>query len=169
MSQLVLGTFGLAVFVALMAWIWRSGAYRWRRLAAAYGLDDADGPGAPLAERHMQSLILRGGRPAWQSHSGITTVGVHETGLAFRLMFPFSIDHPPFFIPFHDLQARVQDWYLNCESYELDTRREQDIKLIVDQDLMHWIEQVAGDRWPAGYSLMDRVARIHDTEDLSRP
>lgn len=151
--------FGLAVAVGLFAWAWRRGAYRWRRLAAVYG-QVPGWLGKPLAERRMQNLILRGGAFGWQSHNGITTVAVFDKGLRFSLMVPFSIDHPPFFIPFADLKATRTDWYLNTESYELDTRREPEIKLILDHDLMRWIEAKAGQRWSAGYSLLHHVPNI---------
>lgn len=159
-GYVVRSAFGLAVAAGLFAWAWRMGAYRWRRLAAVYGKVPV-WLGTPHAQRKRQSVILRGGRFGWQSHLGIISVAIYDKGLLFSLMAPFSFDHPPFFIPFEELKATRTDWYLNSESYELDTRREPEIKLIIDDDLMRWIAAKAGNRWSAGYSLLHRVPNIH--------
>lgn len=150
MNQLVLTLVGATVFAGTFSWAWRFGAYRWRRLASVYRLSEVEA-GEPLAVRRLQNLILRGGKLAWESHSGITSVSVHETGLAFALMFPFSIDRPAFFIPFADLTVAPTSWYLNTRSFELGVRGEPAVKPIIDLGLLEWIEAAAGDRWDAGY------------------
>lgn len=66
--------------------------------------------GKPYAERERQSPTRRGCAFGWQSHLGITTVAVYNTGLLFGLTYPLTIDHPPFCIPFADLTATQADW-----------------------------------------------------------
>lgn len=156
LSQVFFQAFGLAVFAALVSWAWSVRTRRWRLLAVAYA-GSPERLGAVGAVRHMQALIFRGAGPAWESHQGITRVAVHERGLAFSLMFPFGIGAPPIAIPFADLTAETTDWYLNAESIALTARRCPELEIIVDAELMQWIEKEAADRWQAGYSLLHRV------------
>jgi len=160
MVGLPLQLVGLTVFVLAFGWGWRRMAWRWRQLAAVYGPGLA-GIGEPLEQRRMQNLILLSGWAGWESHQGITTIAVHETGLKFSLLFPFSLDRGAFFIPFEDLTVTRQDWYLDGESLELEPRHRSDVKIILGQSQMDWIEAAAGERWNAGYSLLHRVPRIH--------
>lgn len=74
----------------------------------------------------------------------------HDTGLAFSLMFPFAVAAPPILMTFAGMRARAKNWYINVESFELDFRREPDLRLTIDQALMNWIRSEADDRWNAG-------------------
>ena len=97
----MLTIFGLGVFGFLFfGMLWRT-ACRWRYLAECYAVA-ARGPS--LESRGRQSVVLLG-MGGFNSLKGIMTTSVHETGVSFRIMAPFSLFHSPFFVPYEHIQG----------------------------------------------------------------
>lgn len=135
----VLAVFGLSVFAALFfGMLWRT-ACRWRYLATFYATE----PGRPIEARRFQNGVLLG-LGGFNTLKGILKLGVHETGLSLRLMAPFSLFHPPLFIPYKDIEGWVTTWYLDAKSTELWFRRAPDVKIVMPAQQAEWIGGFAG-------------------------
>lgn len=134
-----LSIFGYGVAASLFfGMLWRQ-AFRWRYLARHY-----DRPaGEPVETRSMQSAVLMG-LSGFNTLKGIIKIGVHENGVSFRLMAPFSLFHDPLFIPYRDITGWKTTWYLDARSTELQFRGAPDVKMIVPATQAEWIQGFAG-------------------------
>lgn len=131
---------GLVVFCGAIRMVWKSHSRRWNRVAVQY----PEGSGSEyIAQRKLQSLIFTGDGVAFNSYKGTVSVGLSEAGLALNLLPPFSWLHPPILIPFGDVLVQPATWYLNTESYKLSFRRSQEVQIIIDSELYHWIMDCA--------------------------
>lgn len=120
--------------------LWR-GACRWRNLAQAY----SGTPGRSLEVRKLQSVVLLG-LGGYNSLKGIVKTGVHQDGVSFRVMAPFSLFHAPLFIPYSDIRGWKTTWYLDAPSTELEFRNAPDIKMVVPADQAEWIQSYSGQK-----------------------
>ncbi|MEZ5924269.1 MAG: hypothetical protein R3D57_07770 [Hyphomicrobiaceae bacterium] len=120
--------------------LWRT-AFRWRVLAEAYPALSH----APIEERSWQSAVLIG-RGGFNALKGIVKIGVHETGVSMRILLPFSLFHPPLFIPYGDIRGWRTTWYLDARSSELELRRAPDIKMVMPAEQVEWISGFSGNR-----------------------
>ena len=111
-------------------------AFRWEHLAARYA-GEMSAP--PLAEKHMQTVILKGAGIAYNHHGGIATVSITEAALAIRLLPPWSIFHAPLVIPFDDITVSPAAWYAVGESYKLNFANAPEIDVIITGELLNWI------------------------------
>ena len=130
--------FGLSVLVFLFGGIlWRD-SVRWRYLAMHYA-----GEGKrPIEERNFQSAVLLG-FIGYKSLTGILKIGVHETGVSFRVLAPFSLFHPPLFIPYDNIRGWDTSWYLDAHSIQLEFRKAPDVKMVVPAEQAEWIRSFA--------------------------
>lgn len=133
--------FGLSVFVLLFGGILYRTACRWRRLAKSYSQPVGDA----LESRRMQSAVLLG-FGGYNSLKGILTIGVHKTGVSFRVLAPFALFHSPLFIPYGDIRGWQTTWYLDAPSTELEFSRAPGVKMVVPTDQAEWIGSHAGHR-----------------------
>ena len=139
-QQAVMTAFGLSIAVGAFAFIYFRDATRWRRLAGVYGQSWMP----PLKKKHMRSLVLYGDGIAFNGYKGIVTIGIHETGIALKVMPPFGFFTPPLFIPFRDIRGWNQFWYLDAKSIELEIRAAPDIKIVMPASQVKWIEEASG-------------------------
>lgn len=135
----MLSVIGYGVFIALFGGMLRIQARRWRYLAASYAGD----AGPSRETRTMQNVVLMG-LGGYNSLTGIVTIGVHDTGVSFRVMLPFSLFHDPLFIPHRDIRGWRTSWYLDAESVELDFHGAPEVKMIVSAEQAEWLRAVAG-------------------------
>lgn len=138
---MALTVFGWGVFALIYGGMLRANAYRWRYLAKSYAAES----GAVLDKRKMRSAVLIG-LGAFNSLKGIVTIGVHETGVSFRVMPIFSLFHEPLFVPYSDIRGWRTTWYLNAASSELEFRHAPDIKMVLPTEDAEWIRSHAGHR-----------------------
>ncbi len=143
---LLLHLVGYGVFAGLLYGIWKSNARRWTRLAAAYrAVDFCHVAPRPNAQRTMQTVVLVGGDIGWNSYRGVVAVGVTLEGVSLRLMPPFAAFHPPLLIPFADLRVEPTRWYLLGKSFQLTLSGVSDVRIIIDEELLGWIESQAAE------------------------
>ncbi len=137
-QQFYLASIGFVVALGALHIAWKAQATRWRLLAAHYAAPQA---ADIIARKRLQSVILLGGggRFTYTGYTGVTTVSLTEDSLRLRLLFPWSIYHPPLSIPLAGLRAAQTDWYLNAESFELTAAEAADVKIIVTGELLDWI------------------------------
>ena len=138
--QIVTGAFGLAVGGGALIFVLYRSAFRWRKLAEVY----AGKPEHCIAKLNFQTVILTGMGVAFNSYKGIVTFEIGETGIVMRLFAPFSLFHPPLFIPFSDLSAVQTEWFLNDISYAMSAQKVPGISIIVSSSLIRLIEEKAG-------------------------
>ena len=134
--------FGLGVGAGLYTLVLYRKAHFWRKLADIYGSDWRPAP----MQKHMRQGALYGTGIAFQSYSGILSIGVHPDGLALKVMLPFSAFHPPLFVPFKEISGWKQDWYLNGESTELSFRQAPDVRFVLPAEDAHWIQDASRGR-----------------------
>lgn len=141
-QQIVMPLLGGAIVVALLGGIWKCNARRWNRLAAVYRADCSEQNSLdPESEQlSYQTLILTGGAVGWNSYKGITTVGVSRDGIMLRPHTLFSIFHPPLLIPFGDLSIKAKRWRLFGQTYECTLSGVHNVRIIIDEGLLNWIE-----------------------------
>ena len=94
----------------------------------------------PLETRHFQHAVAYGEGFASKSYNGLLTIGVHELGLALRILPPFSFFHKPLFIPYSEIKGWKQFWYLNAKSYELEFQSAPDVKLVMPASQIKWLQ-----------------------------
>lgn len=137
----MLSVFGFGVFIALFGGMLRANAWRWRQLAAIYG-----GDGGPVRDkRSMQSGVLLG-LGGFNSLHGILNIAVHDKGVSFRVMAPFSLFHDPLFIPYRDIRGWQTSWYLDAPSVEFEFEGVPAIKMVMSAEQAEWIASFAGQR-----------------------
>lgn len=141
-EKLILNTIGMSVFVSLMCFTWKATARRWTRLARVYRAprNILIAESSPSQQQTMQSLILVGGNIAWNSYKGIVKVSVKDEGIELRLFPPFSIFHPPLFIPFRDIQIQPKKWYLVGKTFQMSLTSVKDVQLILHSELVEWVD-----------------------------
>ncbi|MGE0182769.1 MAG: hypothetical protein AB7F91_07870 [Parvularculaceae bacterium] len=137
--QVIVLAFGLVFVIALLGFIYRRDAFRWRHLAEAYGGEWR----RPLKTRWLGNVVLYGRGVAFVSYPGIVLLGVHEDGIALRVLPPFSFFNPPLFIPFSDIRAWKTFWYLKARSVELDFERAQGVQMVLPACDVRWISENA--------------------------
>ncbi len=135
----MLAVFGLLVFAFLFGGALRTNAYRWRYLAKSY----AGEAGAVIDKRDKRSMVLIG-LGAFNSFTGIVTIGIHKRGVSFRVMPIFALFHDPIVVPYSDIRGWKTIWYLNARSSELELRYAPDVKLIIPTEDAEWIRSHAG-------------------------
>ncbi len=160
MGQAFLFLYGLAFFVAIYGMVLYRTAFRWQHLAKHYERPWRSTP----AIKHLQTAALYGEGVALNTYSGIVTLGVHPDGLAIKLLEPFGVFHPPLFIPYEEITAHRQNWYLNAKSVELEFRRIPDIKVVMPADQVSWIRRSSG----ADFDIIDEIPAHGQRPDVSR-
>lgn len=147
-QQFYLASIGFAVVLGILHLAWKAQSTRWRQLATHYAAPRAVDI---VARKRLQSVILLGGggRFTYTGYVSVTTVSLTEDSLRLRLMFPWSIHHPPLTIPFTELRVAQTDWYLNTESFELTAEKVPAVQIIVTGALLEWISANAP-QWSAG-------------------
>lgn len=93
----------VVVPVAFVVWwcfvVWLVGSvFGWGRLASRYPARESF-PGTP----HR----FKSGKVGLANYSGVLTVGASADGLYLAVLFPFRPGHPPLFIPWADVTAKV--------------------------------------------------------------
>ena len=83
---------------------------------------------------------------ASKSYNGLLTIGVHQLGLALKIIPPFSFFHKPLFIPYSEIKGWKQFWYLNAKSYELELKSAPDVKLVMPASQIEWLQERANGR-----------------------
>lgn len=137
----MLHLFGLSVFGLLMGGMLWANSRRWRYLAAAY----AGAPDKAIERRKLQNAVLIDGS-GFNALSGTVTMGLHEAGISFRIILPFSLFHEPIFVPYGDIRGWRTLWYLDAPSTELAFRRAPDVKMIVPFEQAKWLQTYSADR-----------------------
>jgi hypothetical protein len=137
-QQFYLTSIGIAVLLGILNFVARRQSARWRRLAAHYAAPQTVDI---TARKRLQAIILLGGggRLTYTGYAGVTTISLTGDCLRLRLLFPWSIHHPPLSIPFADLQVTQTDWYLNTQSFELTAAKAPEVKIIMTGALLDWI------------------------------
>ncbi len=135
----MLTVFGLVAVALLFGWALRAKAYRWQYLAKIY----AGEAGPVIDKRNKRSAVLIG-LGAFNSLTGIITIGVHKRGVSFRVMPIFSLFHDPFIVPYGDIHGWKTTWYLNARSSELEFRCAPNVKLVLPTEDAEWIQSHAG-------------------------
>ena len=134
--------FGLAIWGGILYLIFSRDAGYWRLLAEPYARPWY----RPIAKKGMRSAVVYGGNRPSKSYNGILSIGVHETGVALRVMRPFAFFHKPLFIPFRDIRGWDQDWYINARSVELEFRRAPDLKMVMPASQIKWMQEASGNK-----------------------
>lgn len=142
---------GLGVFGGSLYLVYFRDAHYWRYLGKFY-----EAPWRrPIETRYFQHAVAYGEGIASKSYNGLLTIGVHELGLALRILPPFSFFHKPLFIPYAEIKGWQQHWYLNAKSYELEFKSAPDVKLVMPASQIAWLQEksrgqisVAGERSP---------------------
>ena len=131
---------GIAMAAGVYLLIYKRHAVRWEELAQAYGRPWL----APKARRRCRQLVLyTEGEPA-RTYAGVVKIGLYEDGIGLKMnpvLMPF---HPPLFVPFADVQAWRQRWYLNARSVELAFARRPHLRIIMPREQVAWIAEHAG-------------------------
>lgn len=134
-EKLFLLAMGLSVFGGSLAIVlWRN-AIDWRYLAGIYPSLRS----RAIEARHMQNAVSYGVGGASRSYNGILTIERHDTGVALRILPPFSIFHAPIFIPFTDIIGWNQQWYLNSKSVEIEFLRAPNVKFVMPLSQIEWL------------------------------
>ncbi len=128
--------FTLVLFVAALYGVLRLQNYTWRLLATGYASSEER---PAKAVKRLTSLVAIGGAPIFTKYVGVS-VAVCEDGLALRIVPPFSVGAPPLFLPFAEMQVRRTNWYLNSGSFLIRMERGAGVELIVDDELLGWIQ-----------------------------
>lgn len=131
--------FGYGVFAAIFGGMWWVGARRWRYLSGSYAAVAAS---EPINKRSMQSVVLLG-LGGFNTLHGITTIGLHKSGISLRILPPFSLFHAPLFIPFDDIHGWRTSWYLNAKSTELRFQDAPDVQMVMPLELAEWVQSGA--------------------------
>ncbi len=137
----MLSVFGIGVFLFLFFGMLRLQAVRWRYLATSYARE----PGRAIETRSMQNGVLLGLR-GYETVKGILNIGVHATGISFRIMPPFALFRDPLFVPYDDIQGWRTTWYLDSRSVEIQFRNAPEVKLIVPAEQAAWMQKFAGQK-----------------------
>jgi len=132
--------FGLAFAGGFLALVWTRAAERWRRLAKAYPAPQRASPRRVL---RFETLILHEGGMGFNSYRHIVTARLYETGVELSLLSPFSIAHPPVFIPYSDAKVETYPWYAIGEAFEIKTLRAPQITIVIHENLA---DAIAGDQ-----------------------
>ena len=140
----------IAAGVGFLGFMWNRMAERWQYLATHYGRSWQ----GPQAFKLLQNGIIRSQGGLSQSYSGILSIGVFANGIGLKLVPPFSAFHTPLFIPFNEIKAWDQKWYINSDSVELDFPSAPEVKIILPKDQVDWIyrQSHGGFELPAGAS-----------------
>ncbi|MEO1523811.1 MAG: hypothetical protein AAFX06_00160 [Planctomycetota bacterium] len=143
--QIVGCGFGAFIAGAIFLAVHYRAAFRWRQLAARYGVQTAI-QGA--ASRRMESVFLFGAGIAFQSYRGIVNVTVNTEGVGLSIARPFRYFSfcPPLFIPHEEIVATPTDWFVNASSVKLAFRQVPEIELVVSEELTRWIHGVVQGR-----------------------
>lgn len=115
-------------------------AHFWRSLSKVY---EAPWQRA-LETRYFQHAVAYGEGVASKSYNGLLTIGVHELGLALKIVPPFSLFHKPLFIPFSEIKGWKQIWYLNAKSVELEFQSAPEVKLVMPASQVKWLQEKSG-------------------------
>ncbi len=135
-------TIGMSVFFGAMYLIYFRDSYYWRYLGKFY-----EAPWErPLETRHFQHAVAYGEGVASRSYNGLLTIGVHQMGLALKIIPPFNFFHKPLFIPFSEIKGWKQFWYLNSKSYELELKSAPDVKLVMPASQVEWLQERSNGR-----------------------
>lgn len=123
--------------IFFLGFVWKRMAARWNYLAMHFGQTWEN----PISFKLLQNGIIYGlGKPS-QSYSGILSIGVFANGIGFKIVPPFGLFHAPLFIPFNQIKAWNQDWYINAESVELEFPNAPEVKIIMPKDQIDWIHE----------------------------
>ncbi|MEL7049058.1 MAG: hypothetical protein AAFO75_08895, partial [Pseudomonadota bacterium] len=76
---------------------------------------------------------------------GIVKIGVHHEGISFRVLTPFSMFHPPLFVPFAEISGWSTTWYLNAKSNEFKFQRARDVQMVMCSEQAEWIRSHSGE------------------------
>ncbi|MCP5081637.1 MAG: hypothetical protein GY948_08070 [Alphaproteobacteria bacterium] len=128
---------GLSVGGGALYLIYFRDSHYWRYLGEFY-----ESPwNRPMETRHFQHAVAYGEGFASKSYNGLLTIGVHELGLALRILPPFSFFHKPLFIPYSEIKGWTQLWYLNSKSYELEFQSAPNVKLVMPASQIKWLQE----------------------------
>lgn len=128
---------GFAFVGGFLAFMWKRMAFRWDYLATHFGQPWTNPPAFKL----MQNGIIYGLGGVSQSYSGILSIGVFANGIGFKVVQPFGLFHTPLFVPFDQIKAWNQDWYINADSVELEFPNAPEVKIIMPKDQIDWIHE----------------------------
>lgn len=130
---------GLGVAFGAVGFIYFRDSHMWRYLEESYGRPWQ----RPIEARRFQHAVAYGRGIASRSYNGLLTIGVHEQGIALRIVPPFSIFQKPLFIPFADIKGWKQIWYLNSKSYELEFESAPEVKLVMPASQISWLQEAS--------------------------
>ncbi len=131
--------FGFGMVGGLLYFIYFRDSHQWRYLSEFYGARWQ----RPIETRHFQHAVVYGKGVASKSYNGFLTIGVHDLGLALKVIPPFSFFHKPLFIPFSEIKGWKQFWYLNSKSYELELQSAPDVKLVMPASQVKWLQKTS--------------------------
>jgi len=87
-------------------------------------------------------------RTIFGSYGNCVNFGADETGLYMAVFRPFSLGHPPLFIPWSEVQVAAQSHGLIFKSRKLFLVRQELIPLLVRSSLAEKLQEAAGQGWP---------------------
>ncbi len=127
---------GFSVFGGSLYLIYFRDSHQWRYLSKFYEARWQ----RPVETRYFQHAVVYGKGIASKSYNGLLTIGVHDLGLALKVIPPFSFFHKPLFIPFSEIKGWKQFWYLNAKSVELELESAPDVKLVMPASQVKWLQ-----------------------------
>lgn len=134
---------GYGIAAALLGFIWHRHGNRWRTVARAYGRAGE----APRSAKHCQMVIVKTHRLLFSRYQ-TASIAVGETDLTLSLFIPFSIFHPPIFIPYDHIETRPTTW-IGSRAVAIKVRDVPDIEIVMWDVVFRWVEKNAGNNWPA--------------------
>ena len=133
---LYLAVVGFGTVFGLMYFIYKRDAHFWEALAVAYARPWRE----PDETRGMRSAVVYKKGGAFKSYKGLLTIGLYEDGFAMKPMRLFSLFHKPIFIPYEDVEGWREQWFLDGGSIELTFAKRPDVKMIMPESQVRWIE-----------------------------
>ena len=128
-------------------------AHMWRQVAARY----RGKPSSTATARKLEVAVIAQRdirlpnpqlNPRFRNYPGLL-MAIHDEGLEFSLIAPFSLMCPPLFFPFDEMELKQTYWALWPEPFAIRMRRLPDVDIIVGRDTVRWIREHI-DRAPFG-------------------
>ena len=113
----------------------------WLSLADNYRAEQFSGK-----KRYFQSLSMGYIEVFPVGHGGMITLGVNDVGVYFSVGFLFRLFHPPFIIPFDELDAFVVDRFF-FKGVNLRTKKNPNVSIKITKGMANWIAQNSNGQW----------------------
>jgi hypothetical protein len=117
----------------------------WGALAAQYTAPNLEGD-VPLAQWRWQTMGMR-----WANYNGVATITLYEEGIHFAVPLLFRPGHPPFLLPWEEMQLRRKKMLFQ-KYVQVRGERAPSIVVELPQALADKIETAVGKRWAQRYN-----------------